>query len=671
MPSATAPTILLLLLLSYYNPPLSSSANPSNLKISFLNAFVVYIQVRVTAARVNPFTPKAYVTRYWEKRISNNLTKPSFLLDKASPLTATDYAAFSRRADQNSLSTQLPDFCAKADLLCFSDLAPSLEKHSQDVNFANYVFDNFTNYGTKRRGGVDSFTQYVVEDTFRRYSRGSTDHDDKFTVYANDSSVIDDRFNTYGTAATGGKGEFNNYNTEVNVPGARFTSYSDRSNARKQSFIQYSNQANAGDQSFTSYGKKGNNSGNEFKSYGDDLTNVIGSTFTNYGETGNAPKDTFTSYGNSSNVPRNSFSNYGAESRTPNDTFTTYGSNANVPENNFKNYGSESSKPVVSFKNYRDNGNVGDDNFQSYAKKSNAGKVDFLNYAQTFNEGTDTFSGYGKNAADPVTVGFKIYGINNTFKDYEKRGVTFSSYTNDSSSVVSSLVSRDKKVHSRVIEPGKFFRDEMLKSGTIMPMPDIQDKMPKRSFLPRTILSKLPFSTSKLAEMKRLYHASDDSGVVNIMIESLKDCEREPSPGEVKRCVASIEDMIDFATSVLGRNVTVRSTENIQGSKGDIMIGEVKEINGGKVTKSLSCHQSLYFYMIYYCHSVPKVRVYEADILDPKSRVKINHGVAVCHLDTSSWSQGHGAFIALGSKPGKIEVCHWIFQNDLTWTTAY
>lgn len=657
--------ILLLLLTFYSAAPLS--ANPSNLKISFLNAFVAIIQARIAAAGENPFTPKAYVIRYWEKQISNDLPKPSFLLDKASPLTAANYAAFSRLADQNSLSTRLPDFCAKADLLCFPDLAPSLEKHSQDVNFATYLFENFTNYGTKRRGGVDSFTQYVVEDTFRRYSRGSTDHNDKFTVYANDSSVIDDRFNTYGAAATGGKGEFNNYNTKVNVPGARFTSYSDSSDSRKQSFIQYANQANAGDQSFTSYGKKGNDSGNEFKSYGDEA-NAIGSTFTNYGESGNVPKDTFTSYGNNSNVPGNTFSNYGAESQAPNDTFTTYGSNANVAENNFKNYGSESSEPVVSFKNYRDQGNVGDDNFQSYAKKSNAGKVDFLNYAQTFNEGTDTFSGYGKNASNPVTVGFNIYGTNNTFKDYEKKGVAFSSY--NSSSVVSFLAAQGKKVNSWIVEPGKFFREEMLKSGTIMPMPDIHDKMPTRSFLPRMIVSKLPFSISKLAEMRSLFHASDDSSIANMMIESLKDCERVPSPGEVKRCVASIEDMIDFATSVLGRNVAVRSTESIQGSKGDIMIGEVKGINGGRMTKSVSCHQSLYPYMIYYCHSVPKVRVYEADILDTTSRSKINHGVAICHLDTSSWSPGHGAFIALGSGPGRIEVCHWIFQNDMIWTTA-
>lgn len=631
MHSAAAPPFLFLLLLSFCSAPLLNAKTTAT---------------ATAAAGKNPFTPKAYVIRYWQKQVSNNLPKPSFLLGKASPLTATEYASFSKLADQNSLSAHLPDFCTKANLFCFPDVGASLEKHSHDVNFATYLNENFTNYGTNRGGGADSFSKYsendnVILDNFRRYSRGSTAHNDKFTAYATGSNVIDQRFNTYGTSATGGEGEFKNYNDEVNVPGLKFTSYSDSSNARKQTFTQYSLDANAGDQSFTSYGKNGNGAANEFKTYGNN-SNVIGSTFTNYGENGNAPKDTFTSYG----------------------------INGNVPENNFRTYATEANDPNESFKNYRDQSNVGDDSFQSYAKKSNAGKVDFLNYGQSFNEGTDKFSGYGQDAANPVTVGFKTYGVNNTFKDYQKKGVTFSSYVNDSSSVVNSLAAEGKKVNSWVVEPGKFFREEMLKSGTIMPMPDIHDKMPKRSFLPRVIVSKLPFSTSKLVEMKKLFHASDDSSVVKMMTDSLADCERAPSPGEVKRCVASIEDMVDFATSVLGRNVVVRSTDNIQGSKGNIMIGNVKGINGGKVTMSVSCHQSLYPYMIYYCHSVPKVRVYEADILDPTSKATINHGAAICHLDTSSWSPGHGAFVALGSKPGKIEVCHWIFENDMTWTIA-
>jgi hypothetical protein len=594
---------------------------------------------------LSPFTPKAYLFRYWKKEISNESPKPSFLLNMISPMNAVESATFSKLAAKNSLSSSLPSFCSTAKLLCFPDLTPSLDKNEDNVNFASYSSKNFTNYGTNRPGGSDSFKNYsdfvnIPVDSFRRYSRGAVGHGDKFANYAPDSNVVDQSFNTYGTSTTGGTGEFKNYNKFVNVPNLKFTSYSAASNGRKQSFTGYTDEANAGSQSFSSYGSNGNGAANEFNSYGKD-SNVIGSSFSAYGETANGA----------------------------NDAFTSYGSDGNVPENNFKNYGAGGNSGVDTFSSYRDKSNVGDDSFQSYAKKANSGKANFINYGQSFNEGTDKFSGYGSDGSTGQEIGFKIYGLNTTFKDYAKKGPSFSRYLNASSTGMTTMSNMDNSVN-KWVEPGKFFREKMLKTGTVMPMPDIRDKMPKRSFLPRVISSKLPFSTSKLSEVKEIFHASENSSMASILADTLSECERAPSKGETKRCVGSVEDMIDFATSVLGRNVVVRSTENTAGSKKDVMIGTVKGINGGAVTKSVSCHQSLYPYLLYYCHSVPKVRVYEADLLDPKSKSIINHGLAICHVDTSDWSSGHGAFVALGSGPGKIEVCHWIFENDMNWAIA-
>jgi hypothetical protein len=598
------------------------------------------------SAGENPFTPKSYLIRYWNKEIRNDEAKPDFLLSKASPLSAVDSASFTKLIAQNALSTHLPAFCASANLLCFPDLSPSLEKHDKDSNFAGYVDRNFTNYGTDRLGGADAFKSYSSDqnlpvDSFRRYSRDSSGHKDDFVNYASDGNVVDERFNSYAASATGGSGEFTKYADSVNVPHLKFTSYSDEANGRSHSFSTYSENANAGDQGFGSYGKNANGAPNEFKNYGTSA-NVVGSGFTGYGQEGNAVNDTFTNYGN----------------------------DGNNPQNNFRSYSDGGNSAVDNFKNYREKANVGDDSFQSYAKGSNAAKVNFLNYGKSFNEGTDKFSGYGQGSRSQA-VDFKIYGVNNTFKDYAKKGVTFAKYTNVSKGEeADSLAALSGSLVKKWVEPGKFFRESMIKKGNVMPMPDIRDKMPKRSFLPRLISSKLPFSTSKISEMKQIFHADDNSTMESMIVDSLSDCERAPSPGETKRCVSSAEDMIDFAISILGRNVAVRTTQNVSGSKQKIMIGSVKGINGGKVTQSVSCHQSLFPYLLYYCHSVPKVRVYEADILDPSSKAKINHGVAICHLDTSSWSKTHGAFLALGSSPGRIEVCHWIFENDLTWTIA-
>ncbi|KAL8150139.1 hypothetical protein V2J09_019947 [Rumex salicifolius] len=599
--------------------------------------FLSFFFVEVISGSENPFTPRAHLTRYWNNKIYK-VPRPQFLLAKASPLSAADSARFAQLATQRALSTQLDSFCKKANLLCFPDPSESLVKHSSPVHFAVYSDRNFTNYGTDRAGGFDSFKNYSGDenlpvDTFRRYSRDSTGHSDQFISYVRDGNVVSQTFNTYGAGSTGGVGQFKNYAEEVNVPDLKFTSYSDDGNGRDQSFTSYSSDGNAGNQKFANYGKSGNGQTDSFSAYGEN-SNVIGSGFSGYSESGNGGVDNFTSYG----------------------------TNQNVPDNTFKNYGDGGNAITQSFTRYREQANVGADSFQSYAKDSNSAKVGFSSYGQSFNEGTDKFTGYGKGAKGQK-VDFKTYGVNNTFKDYVKSGVTFSQYTNTSTAIHGNSV-------NKWIEPGKFFREEKLKTWTVMPMPDIKDKMPVRSFLPRSILSKLPFSSSEISELKEIFHAFDNSSMESMLNAALHECESAPSRGETKRCVGSAEDMIDFASSVLGNSVELRTTESTNGSKSDIMIGTVKGINGGKVTHSVSCHQSLYPYLLYYCHSVPKVRVYEADILDPITKSKINNGVAICHLDTSSWSATHGAFLALGSGPGKIEVCHWIFENDLTWTVV-
>ncbi|XP_076892533.1 polygalacturonase 1 beta-like protein 2 [Bidens hawaiensis] len=604
-------------------------------------------------ATEDPFTPKASLIRYWNKQISNGLPKPSFLIEKASPLTAVQSAAFSQLAgNQKALAGKLPEFCSAANLLCFPDVGPSLEKHSGDVNFKEYAEKNFTNCGSGHLGGFDSFKNYSDDgnsalNSFRRYSRDSVGHGDKFATYARNTNVPDQSFNTYGTKATGGNGDFNGYAQDVNVPNMRFTSYSDNVNGREQTFASYSQDANAGDQRFTSYGKNGNGAVNGFKSYGNN-SNVIGSSFSGYGENGNGA----------------------------NDSFTSYGENGNVPQNNFKSYDDNGNAAVNSFANYRDQSNVGDDTFKSYAKSSNGAIEKFNNYGNSFNEGTDTFTGYGGGTVSNQKFGFKGYGVNNTFKDYaDKKRASFAKYATRATAAemaaMKTKAAASGKPVNKWIEPGKFFRESLLQTGTIMPMPDIRDKMPKRSFLPRVILSKLPFSSSKIADLQKIFHAEDsNSSMYRFIADSLSECERKPSVGESKRCVGSVEDMIDFATFVLGRDVVVRTTENTNGSGKTVKVGSVKKINGGKITKSVSCHQSLFPYLLYYCHSVPKVRVYEADLLGPSTGSKINHGVAICHIDTSAWSPTHGAFLSLGSGPGKIEVCHWIFENDMTWAVA-
>ncbi|KAI3717794.1 hypothetical protein L1987_69626 [Smallanthus sonchifolius] len=596
------------------------------------------------STRSNPFSPKSSLIRYWNTQISNKLPIPYFLLSKASPLLPLEFSLFTKLASNHSLSSHLPSFCSSANLFCFSGPTSITSGHSGDSDFAVYDGKSFSSYGAAHTGVADSFKNYsentnFASSGFTKYSGESTGHGEGFTAYSTDANVATSNFTSYATAAAGGSGEFTSYMPHVNVPDLRFASYSAGGNNHLMSFKSYVDDTNSGNEQFANYGRNGNGVPVGFTGYGD-TSNVVGSSFSHYGELANGANDTFKSYALNANNPRNEFKAYGGGGG---------------------NGGSDT------FVSYRDGANSGTDTFLSYGRKSNSGKTSFINYGKSFNRGSDSFREYGKGSTGQSTS-FSIYALNTSFKEYTKTGVTFGQYTKPGSKEGTENV--NGILVNKWIEPGKFFREKMLKKGTVMMMPDIVDKYPRRSFLPRAIMSKLPFVTGKLSDVKELFGAQERSVLERVLTNTLSECERAPSSGETKRCVGSIEDMIDFAVSILGHDVVVRTTENVRGSKKEVMIGEVKGINGRKLTKSVSCHQSLYPYLLYYCHSVPKVRVYVAEILDVFSKAKINTGVAICHIDTSSWSPGHGAFVALGSGPGGIEICHWIFENDMTWTIA-
>ncbi|KAF7052897.1 hypothetical protein CFC21_060921 [Triticum aestivum] len=594
------------------------------------------------SSSVNPFTAKAAFIRYWNRKVPNNRPHPAFFVSKLSPLPAADAASFP--SSLPDITARLPTLCSKAALLCpSSDVASLADRKGQ---FKSYSDANFTNYGSGAGAGTDGFSSYspdvnVAADSFRRYGRDSSGRADSFTGYEANGNVVTANFTSYAGGATGGSGSFTAYAADTNVPESKFTNYDAGANGRTRGFTSYSQEANHGESSFAGYGKSANSLRETFTSYGGD-TNTLSSGFANYGESANGATDTFTGYGVEGNVPENTFRSYGA------------GGNAGVD----------------TFKGYRDDANVGDDSFASYAKGANGGAAEFQSYGGSGNQGSVAFKGYGEGTNRNHHIGFKQYaGDNTTFKGYAKTGIDFKAYHNTSSTVsVSAEATTSEHRHMKWSpEPGKFFRERELVAGNRMPMPDIRDKMPPRAFLPRDIAGKIPFEPNAVSEVFRV---PLDTAMGKAVASTVAECERAPSQGETKRCATSAEDIVDFAVEMLGSDIVVHSTASTAGSGADIRLGNVTGVHGGKVTRPVSCHQSLFPYLVYYCHSVPKARVYEADITAADSGQKINHGVAICHLDTSDWSPAHGAFIALGGKPGKIEVCHWIFEGDMTWTVA-
>ncbi|XP_078431077.1 polygalacturonase 1 beta-like protein 2 [Wolffia australiana] len=581
------------------------------------------VSPRRTGAPPNPFSAKAAFARYWSMKIPNGQPKPAFLLSKASPLSAFDTALYQRLAAQPpSLAARLPSFCSAATLFCFPSLSSS--SSSSSSSFSSYSSKSFSNYGAAAPFGASSFKNYslgenVPIDSFRSYSRRAAAHSESFSAYSSAGNVVTANFTSYGGSSAAGASNFSSYAASANVPALKFSNYAASSAARAQSFSAYSPDSNSGSQSFSGYGKRASSS-----------------------------SSVFSSYANSSNVVASSFRNYGESAASSNSSFSAYGFDANVPDNSFSAYSGRSG--LDKFSRYRDQSNVGDDKFSSYAKSSS-----FSGYGQSFNLGSEIFSSYSKSPS-----AFSTYGDNSTFKGYgDKKAASFKAYH----------VSSDRKTKkSKWVEEGRFFRESKLKKGTIMAMPDLRDKSPRRAFLPRAIAKLLPFSTARLPDLFRAFNATPGSALARAMEATVAECERPPSRGETKRCATSGEDVIDFATSVLGPDLVVRATASPAGSGRLVTVGKVRAVGAGRETKAVSCHQSLFPYQVYYCHAVPRVRVYAAEILGGAAR--INDGVAICHLDTSDWSPRHGAFVALGDGPGRIEVCHWIYPGDMTWTVA-
>ncbi|CAA7403729.1 unnamed protein product [Spirodela intermedia] len=579
----------------------------------------------------SPFSPRASLLRQW-KRLFASEQMPSILLDKASPLNATQVAAFSRYIADGTLPSHLRVFCSAANLFC------------DDKNPANVTSDV---------SGDAEFESYSNKD-FRRYQKGTVFGGDNFKNYSVGENVARDTFLRYGQDGTSGFEQFTNYALTTNVGGSGFTSYDDNSNGGGGVFHSYGMQSNVQGHDFAAYGADSSAVSDSFTSYSEE-SNVVRNDFKGYGKDASSMPSTFTGYSTKSNVGTSTFKGYSAGGNGGTGMFQSYGESENIARSDFLSYGADGNGDFNQFRSYGEQASQSDNSFRSYAKGNNAPLEDFSNYGNSTTSSKNEFVEYNKDAGgvDPFLRFTTYVGNQTSFKQYFRTPGTFIDYINSSQASAAATV-----------EPGKFFRRANLAEGKSIPMPDIRDKMPPRSFLPRALAQRLPFGSARLPELVRLLGAAVLQGS---MAKTVAECERPAVKDEIKRCPTSLEAMAEFAASVLGKSAAVSTTASTAGWGKTLVVGKVAPRRGGGETAAVSCHQSLFPYLVYYCHAVPRVAVYDVELKEDARGEVVNHGVAICHLDTTQWSAGHAAFVALGPAPGKIEVCHWIFENDLIW----
>nr|GMD41411.1 BURP domain protein RD22-like [Ipomoea batatas] len=217
-----------------------------------------------------------------------------------------------------------------------------------------------------------------------------------------------------------------------------------------------------------------------------------------------------------------------------------------------------------------------------------------------------------------------------------------------------------------------FFKKNDLQQGNHMKL-HFTKTTNAATFLPRSAAGKIPFSAVKLPQILSRFSLSPDSKEARVMKKTLKECEEPAMMGEEKLCATSLESMVDFSVSQLGKNVKAISTEG--GKKREVpqkyAISGSK--NMGKDGKAVVCHKQSYAYAVFYCHKTQSTEVYEVSLVGADDGAKVK-AVAVCHKDTSTWNPNHLAFQVLKVKPGTVPVavvaCHAALSPEAYWKSV-
>ncbi|TKY58270.1 Dehydration-responsive protein RD22 [Spatholobus suberectus] len=209
-----------------------------------------------------------------------------------------------------------------------------------------------------------------------------------------------------------------------------------------------------------------------------------------------------------------------------------------------------------------------------------------------------------------------------------------------------------------------FFLEKDLHHGTKLDLHFTNPSNIEATFLPRPLADSIPFSSNKVNEMLDKFSIKPGSDEAQIVKNTISECEEPSIRGEEKRCVTSLESMVDFATSKLGNNVDAVSTEVEKESELQqyTIAPGVKKLGENK---AVVCHKQKYPYAVFYCHKSDTTRAYSVPLEGADgSRVK---AVAVCHTDTSHWNPKHLAFQVLKVQPGTLPVCHFLPQDHVVF----
>ncbi|XP_038689163.1 BURP domain-containing protein BNM2A-like [Tripterygium wilfordii] len=189
-------------------------------------------------------------------------------------------------------------------------------------------------------------------------------------------------------------------------------------------------------------------------------------------------------------------------------------------------------------------------------------------------------------------------------------------------------------------------------------------------FLPKDVADSIPFSSSELPNILKLFSFSEDSSKASAMKETLIKCEDPPTEGEIKTCATSLESLLDFARNIFvpSPEPLVLTTTHDSTSLGTSESYKILGFEWFRARKTMACHLMDYPYVVYYCHHQlygSEVRVFRVSLEGDKGD-KVE-GFGSCHMDTSKWNSDHVLFQVTKTKPGAFPVCHMFLEGELIW----
>ncbi|XP_057450965.1 BURP domain protein RD22-like [Lotus japonicus] len=205
------------------------------------------------------------------------------------------------------------------------------------------------------------------------------------------------------------------------------------------------------------------------------------------------------------------------------------------------------------------------------------------------------------------------------------------------------------------LQPGKKFNLDFTK---------LSDEF---TFLPDKVSKSIPFSSNRFSEILNHFNIEAKSSDAETLKHTLDTCELPGIDGEDKYCATSLESVVNFTVSKLGKNIRLvsstvlleKETQKKKPQQYSVLKG-VQKLGD----KAVACHKMNYLYAVFYCHKVA-TRSYSVPLVaSDGTKAK---ALAVCHTDTEQWSNNSIGLKQLKIKPGTLPVCHFVAADSLLW----